>query len=352
MINNDKRVIIGLSGGVDSAVAAALLIDRGYEVMGVSLSMWKAGELNDQAKEDQYRDAQAVANHLKIPWSLVDMQAPFKQKVISYYLESLGKGMTPNPCIVCNKNIKWRSLLEIADQQNAAYISTGHYARLVRTDTVELHKAIHQAKDQSYFLSILGQPELSRSIFPLGEYTKTDTRRIAKEKGLPVAERPESQDLCFLGDLNQDEFIDQYAPQLLEKGEIVHQDGRVLGEHLGLAGYTIGQRKGIKIANSAALYVLEKDLIHNRVIVGEKELLGTSRLIAADVNWISGHLCSDEFKAMVKIRYRAAEREATIIRRPENKLEVLFKEEIRDITPGQAMVIYQGDNCLGMGFIE
>jgi tRNA-specific 2-thiouridylase len=351
-MKNNKAVVIGLSGGVDSAVAAALLIDLGYQVTGVSLSLWKADENQHQSPEEKYQDAQAVAKHLKIPWLLVDLRESFQQKVVGYYLESLEKGLTPNPCIVCNKNIKWRSLLDVADRNDAAFVATGHYAQIKNTKTFELHKATDLGKDQSYFLSVLGQPELSRTIFPLGKYTKDESRRIAKLKGLPVAERPESQDLCFFGDRKQNDFINQYAPDMLGKGEIMHQDGRILGEHQGLARYTVGQRKGIRIAHASALYVLKKDVPNNRLIVGEEGLLGTSSLIAGCINWISGHAPAGEFDAMVKIRYGTAGREGSIKVREDGKLDVAFDQQVRDVTPGQAMVMYRGDNCLGMGFIE
>jgi tRNA-specific 2-thiouridylase len=351
-MENSKTVVVGLSGGVDSAVTAALLIEQGYRVTGVSLSLWKAGEPHSNFPEENYRDAQAVASHLKIPWFLVDMRESFRQKVVSYYLESLEKGLTPNPCIVCNKIVKWRSLMDAADQHAAACVATGHYARVKHAATYELHKAADLRKDQTYFLSVLGQPELSRTVLPLGDFTKDETRRIAKKKGIPVADRSESQDLCFLGVLDQNDFIDQYAPDLLKSGEIIHQDGRVLGEHRGLARYTVGQRKGIQIAQSSALYVLKKDILNNRLIVGEEELLGTSGLTAGSINWISGHAPSDAFSATVKIRYGAAGKEGFIKVREDGKLDVRFTAEVRDITPGQAMVMYQGEKCLGMGFIE
>ncbi len=352
MSKNKKTALVGLSGGVDSAVAAALLIEQGYDVTGVSLSMWKAGQPQTGSTEEVYRDARTVADHLKIPWLLLDTGESFRQKVIGYYLDSLENGVTPNPCIVCNVNIKWRALLDAADEQGAANIATGHYARIQQTSTFELHRAADQTKDQSYFLSVLGQQELSRTIFPLAELTKNEVRTIARKRGLPIAERPESQDLCFLGEMDQNDFISRYAPGMLKQGEIVHLDGRILGEHQGLARYTVGQRKGIQIAHSAALYVLKKDIPNNRLVVGEKELLGSASLIAGSVNWVSGYPPAKEFSAMVKIRYRAAGREALIKVQEDGKLCATFHQPVRDITPGQAMVMYQGDNCLGMGFIE
>lgn len=343
-------MIVGLSGGVDSAVAAALLLEEGYQVIGVSLSLWKVQETPSPGGD--YQDAQKVAEHLGIPWLLVNQEEAFREKVVKYYLKSIEAGKTPNPCIVCNKGLKWKTLLEVADKIGAAYVATGHYARRYESQTIEIHKAKDAEKDQSYFLSILGQLELARTLFPLGEYLKDQVRFIAKTMKIPVATRLESQDLCFLGGLSQKAFIKEYAPDLLTKGEIVHVDGRVIGEHSGLAGYTIGQRKGLQIAHAAPLYVIRKDLINNRLIVGEREYQGVSNLTGGSVNWISGIAPGTEFRAIVKIRSRAIGREANVRLLDEGRLEVQFDQMIRDITPGQAMVMYQDNICLGMAFIE
>lgn len=351
MANNKQMVIAGLSGGVDSAVAAALLLDQGYDVTGVSLDLWHAGP-GFSNSEDTYRDAHRVAKHLGIPWILVDRRKSFRDQVVGYYLSSLQKGQTPNPCIVCNRIMKWHSLLETADGLGADYVTTGHYARRHVSETIELHKARDPSKDQSYFLSILGQAELKRTLFPLGEFMKIDVRKYAKDRRIPVADRKESQDLCFLGGMEQRSFITQYAPELLRKGEIVHHDGRILGEHTGLANYTEGQRKGIRIASSAPLYVIRKNIQTNQLIVGEKELLGRSSMTIRDINWIRGKAPGENFSAIVKIRYRAVGLEAEIHVRQDKKLDVRLSRQIRDVTPGQALVMYQGDNCLGMGFIE
>jgi tRNA-specific 2-thiouridylase len=348
---NKQAVVVGLSGGVDSAVTAALLLEQGYDVIGVSLGMWHAvGE--DSPPSEYYQDAQKVADHLGIPWILVDRQASFRKEIVGYYLNSLKDGQTPNPCILCNKILKWRSLIETADGLGADFVATGHYARRYDSQTIELHKARDSNKDQTYFLAMLGQPELKRTLFPLGETTKEEVRKIAKARMIPVADRKESQDLCFLGQLDQKDFIHQYSPEILLTGDIVHKDGRILGEHTGLANYTEGQRKGIKIAYSEPLYVVEKDIQNNRLIVGEREYLGRTSLTARDVNWISGKAPAKSFEATVRIRYRAAGQKAEIQESQDDKLTVHFKEPVRDITPGQAVVMYQADKCLGMGFIE
>jgi tRNA-specific 2-thiouridylase len=350
-----EKVVIGLSGGVDSATAAALLIDAGYRVIGVTLAMWRAGEEESDDRpgtQDRYTDARRVAEHLKIPWHLVDIRSGFQQKVIGYYTGALKTGITPNPCIICNKTIKWQALLESARQNGAEYVATGHYARRHISSSILLLKAKDVQKDQTYFLSILGQTELTQTLFPLGDHTKNEVRAIAEKKGLPVADRKESQDLCFLGNMDQEEFIKHYAPELISEGDIIHMDGRLLGRHTGLANFTIGQRKGIDIAFPSPLYVIQKEYGTNRLIVGEKQLLGKTGLIAGSINWISGEAPGVEFKAMVRIRYRSPERECNITYIKNDKIFVEFSQPLRDVTPGQALVMYQGDVCLGMGFIE
>ncbi|MGA9396794.1 MAG: tRNA 2-thiouridine(34) synthase MnmA [Anaerolineaceae bacterium] len=355
MENNKKSVVVGLSGGVDSATAAALLIDAGYRVIGVTLSMWQAEHdmtENEASPDERYTDAKRVADHLKIPWLLIDVKDDFYQKVVSYYTESLKIGITPNPCIVCNKTVKWQILLEAASQNGADHVATGHYARRHGHQTIQLLKAKDLQKDQSYFLSILGQRELQHTLFPLGEYTKQEVRKIAEGKKLPVAARKESQDLCFLGGMDQAEFITRFAPGMVSKGDIYHADGHLLGSHNGMAFYTIGQRKGINIAYASALYVIQKDYQKNRLIVGEKELLGKTGLIAGGINWVSGKAPGEKFSATVKIRYRSVEKNCKITILPDEKIAVQFGQSLRDITPGQALVMYQKDVCLGMGFIE
>jgi tRNA-specific 2-thiouridylase len=348
-------VVVGLSGGVDSATAAALLIDSGYRVIGVTLAMWRVEDEKPEKginSNEIYSDARLVADHLNIPWYLIDKKNEFYQNVVGYYVESLKQGTTPNPCMICNRIIKWRALLDAADEYGAGYIATGHYARRHISSTVELIKAKDKQKDQTYFLSVLGQKELQRTLFPLGGYTKQEIRKIAEEKKLPVAEREESQDLCFLGGLDQFKFVSRFAPNLFSEGTIEHVDGRKLGKHQGLAFFTIGQRKGISIAFPYPLYVIQKDIHNNRLIVGEKQLLGNNRLTAGGVNWVSGEAPGEEFYAQARIRYRSAEKECLIKTRSVGRIDVQFSHDLRDITAGQALVMYKGDNCLGMGFIE
>lgn len=350
-----ETVLVGLSGGVDSATTAALLIDSGYKVIGVTLSMWQAGMVGcggENEESERYEDARRVADHLKIPWRIIDQKIDFKNNVLRYYIDSLTQGLTPNPCIVCNKTIKWQMLLKTADDLGATYVATGHYARSHNNAIAVLSKAKDKNKDQSYFLSILGQKELTRTIFPLGDYTKVEVRQIAQKKKIPVASRIESQDLCFFGGLDQDKFIRTYAPGLMTEGDIVNTQGEFIGKHRGLALYTIGQRKGIMIPATSALYVIQKDIRNNRLVVGEKQILGKASLVAGAVNWISGNAPGNKFHAKIKIRYRSPDKECTIITRQDGKIEAHLDEPLRDITPGQAVVMYQGEICLGMGFIE
>jgi tRNA-specific 2-thiouridylase len=355
MAGKSDTVLVGLSGGVDSAVAAVLLLEQGYQVVGITLSLWHAAK--DEYKQNgshasTYRDVEKLSEFLKIPWIIIDQVKDFREKVVGYYLENLKQGGTPNPCIICNKLIKWSALLEAVEQNDARYLATGHYARRHNNQTIKLMKAKDPKKDQSYFLAILGQKELGRTLFPLGEYTKEEVRSIAKARGLPVTDRRESQDLCFLGGMKQNEFIYKYAPELIREGDITLVNGKLLGRHAGLVNYTIGQRKGIRIAHPNALYVVSKDYHNNRLIVGEKELLGRNSLVVGGLNWISGYPPRNKFQAKFMIRYHSIERDGEFELKPDGKLEVKSKQTIRDITPGQALVMYQQDTCLGMGFIE
>jgi len=248
--------------------------------------------------------------------------------------------------------VKWGAMLDAVDQYGAGYLATGHYARRHITNTIQLLKAKDKRKDQSYFLSILGQKELSKTLFPLGNYTKEMVRKIGRMHHLPVIDRPESQDLCFLGGMKQVDFLNKFAPELLREGEIMHVNGKTLGMHQGLANFTIGQRKGIKVPYPEALYVIEKNVQKNRLIIGEEKYLGRSALFARDINWISGSPPASDFRGNMKIRYQSKEIEGLIHLTSDGRLEVQLDHAVRGITPGQALVMYQEDACLGMGYIE
>jgi tRNA-specific 2-thiouridylase len=354
-----KRVVVAMSGGVDSSVAAALLVRQGYEVIGLMMRLWaegggaNGGAHNRCCSPDAMAQARRVAEGLDIPFYVVDAQAPFKAHVVDFFVEGYTAGVTPNPCLECNRHIRWDFLLRQALALEADHLATGHYARVRQADGEwHLLKGRDERKDQSYVLSVMGQVELSRALFPVGELTKFEVRALARELGLAVAERPESQDLCFLADGSYRRFIAERAPETVQPGPIVNRAGEVLGAHHGLPFYTIGQRKGIGVAGPEALYVLDTDATRNALIVGHRGDLGSDRLTARRVNWVAGAPPEGPFRAAVKIRYKAAEAAAAVTPIGEHEAEVAFDRDLRDITPGQAAVFYDGEVCLGGGIIQ
>ena len=350
------KVVVALSGGVDSSVAAALLVEQGYEVVGATMRLWSAPGCEEENRccTPQTRDLAAqLAEQLGIPFHILDAQQAFRQAVVQRFLDGYSRGDTPNPCVYCNRYLKWDYLWQFAQSIGAEAIATGHYARLRRgTDgTYELWKGVDATKDQTYFLSLLTQQHLAHTLFPLGEYTKVEVRQIAHARQLPAADQPESQDLCFLGKRDYRDFLRENAPQAVQPGEIVDQQGKVLGKHNGLAFYTIGQRKGMP-ASAHALYVYQKDLEHNRLVVGTEAELGADRMQVREINWIAGNPPADYFEAEVKIRFKAVPALAQIEVQPEGSAMVHFAKPLRDITPGQLAVFYQGEKVLGGGWIN
>jgi tRNA-uridine 2-sulfurtransferase len=358
-----QRVVVAMSGGVDSSVSAALLVEQGYEVVGLMMRLWSedgegASGYNRCCTPDQMDDARWIADKLNIPFYVLDTRDVFKGTIVQYFVEQYAQGNTPNPCLECNRHIRFEWLLNNALALDADYLATGHYARVRQgaDGKFNLLKGMDDAKDQSYVLSVMGQPELSRVMFPVGEYTKPQVRELAAKFGLPVASKHDSQDLCFLADGDYRRFLRQHSPELVgsqiaRPGPIMTRDGRVLGEHTGLPDYTIGQRKGLGLASGEPLYVLGMDPNRNALIVGTADELGTDRLIAACVNWISGEVPTEPIRAEVKIRYKARPAWATITPMGADKAQVVFDEKLRDITPGQGAVFYHGDVCLGGGII-
>lgn len=350
------KVVVALSGGVDSSVAAALLVEQGYKVVGATMRLWSAPGCEEENRccTPQTRElAVQLAKQLGIPFQILDAQEAFRQAVVQRFLDGYSRGDTPNPCVYCNRYLKWDYLWQFAQSIGAEAIATGHYARLRRgTDgTYELWKGIDATKDQTYFLSLLTQQHLAHTLFPLGEYIKVEVRQIAHAHQLPAADAPESQDLCFLGKRDYRDFLREYAPQAVEPGEIVDRQGKVLGKHNGLAFYTIGQRKGMP-ASAHALYVYQKDLEHNRLVVGTEAELGADRMQVREINWIAGNPPADYFEAEVKIRFKAVPALAQIEVQPESSAMVHFAKPLRDITPGQLAVFYQGEKVLGGGWIN
>lgn len=350
------KVVVAMSGGVDSSVAAALLKREGYEVIGMMLRLWSEPGKEDSNRcctPDSMAMARRVAAKLDIPFYAVDAKEIFRNTVVEYFLQGYARGETPNPCLVCNRHIRWEFLFNHAGAMGADFMATGHYVRLRREGAkTHLLKGVDATKDQSYVLHVLTQDKLARALFPVGEYAKSEIRALAEQMGLAAARRPDSQDLCFLAGEDYRNFLQRNAPQVNQPGKIVARDGRVLGEHNGLANYTIGQRKGLNLASSIPLYVLEKRAAENVLVVGPAEALGTQELLAVNVNWTSGETPTRPFRAMVKSRYTARETPGLVTPLDDgNRVSVRFEIPQRDITPGQAAVFYDGELVLGGGLI-
>ena len=350
------RVVVAMSGGVDSSVAVALLVEQGFEVIGMMLRLWSepgTGQQNRCCTPDAMAQAKQVAAHLKIPFYAIDAQEPFYNHVVKYFIEGYTRGVTPNPCLVCNRQIRWGFLLNHALAFEAQYMATGHYARIrENSGRIQLLRAVDRSKDQSYVLHVLNQEQLSRALFPIGEYTKSEVRQLAQQFNLPVADRPDSQDLCFLGEGDYRAFLNRNSSQDHNPGLIKNHQGEILGEHCGLAMYTIGQRRGLGLSSPDPLYVLKKDLERNELVVGAKEESDQYELSAEDVNWLSIEPPVEPIRAQVKIRYKSADEWAEIKPEENGYVEVIFDREITGITPGQAAVFYDEDICLGGGIIQ
>jgi tRNA-specific 2-thiouridylase len=351
------KAVVAMSGGVDSSVAAALLKEQGYDVMGMMLRLWSEPgkeESNRCCTPDSMAQARRVAAKLDIPFYVIDAKDVFRETVVQYFLDGYARGETPNPCLVCNRQIRWTFLLEHALALGADYMATGHYVRIQKAEDgrMNLLRAVDRSKDQSYVLHVLNQEKLARALFPIGDYPKTEIRAIAEKYGLPTASRKDSQDLCFLAGEDYRNFLQRNAAEILKPGEILTRDGRSVGTHTGLANYTIGQRKGLGVASSVPLYVLGKDSMTNSLLVGTQEELGSRELIARDVNWMSGEEPVEPFRAEVKIRYTAKEAEAWVTPINGWQARVEFDSPQRDITAGQAAVFFQSDLLIGGGIIR
>ena len=337
-----------MSGGVDSSVAAALLQQQGYEVEGVTMKL-TAGLCCDIGS------ALAVCKHLGIPHHLIDLQKEFTSAVIGNFVDEYRKGRTPNPCIRCNDIIKFRTLLTYAREHAFEFLATGHYARIGQDPAASrctLKKGSDAGKDQSYFLYRLTQEQLAHILLPLGDMRKTEVRRIAADLGLPTADRPESQEICFVPDNNYRNFLKTNAPDILRRGELVMTDGTVVGKHEGIAFYTIGQRRGIGIASGGRLYVVRIEPGSNRVVLGRRGDLETASLRVSDANFLPFDRLSAPLAVDVKVRYRSTLHRATITPAGGNRVAVAFDQPVPGVTPGQAAVFYDGDTVVGGGIIE
>ena len=352
-----EKVVVAMSGGVDSSAAAALLKEQGYDVIGMMLRLWSEPgkeESNRCCTPDSMAQARRVAAKLDIPFYVIDAKDVFRETVVEYFLEGYARGETPNPCLICNRKIRWTFLLDHALALGADYMATGHYVRRAKAEDgrINLLRAVDRNKDQSYVLHVLTQEKLKHALFPVGGYPKPEIRQIAERYGLPTASRKDSQDLCFLAGEDYRNFLQRNAAHMLKPGEIVTREGKVVGGHNGLPNYTIGQRKGLGIASPVPLYVLGKDAVTNTVIVGTQDELGSSELTARDVNWVNGEVPAEPFRAEVKIRYTAKEAEALVVPVDNgSSVQVRFDAPQRDITAGQAAVFYQGNLMIGGGII-
>jgi tRNA-specific 2-thiouridylase len=350
-----ERIVIGMSGGVDSSVAAAILKEEGWQVIGMMLRLWTdPGTENRCCAPDDVKEARSIAGQLEIPFYVVDAKEAFYQRVVEPFLDSYSKGFTPNPCLHCNRYIRWSFLRSRAKALGATKIATGHYARTIALSdgTVQLLMNPDPDKDQSYFLHLLTQDDLRSTVFPLAELSKTEVRQLARGFSLPVAERQDSQDLCFVGGGDYRDFIRNNNPDAVVPGPIHNEDNDLLGEHTGLADYTIGQRKGLGIAGPAPYYVLSKDRENNTLVIGFKEALGRQEFFIYKANWISGVPPSDSFRAQIKIRYKSPAAPGIVTPLNSHQAKIVLDEPLPDITPGQAGVIYNEQVCLGGGTIS
>ncbi len=345
-----EKIVVAMSGGVDSSVAAALLVEEGYDVHGVSLRMWE-GEGGPRVCSD-HRGAKEVAAALGIAHTLLDFRAQFLETVVRPFAADYLHGRTPNPCVACNRDFKLGTLLRWAKEQGASFVATGHYARAKRdaaASRAALFRGADRTKDQSYFLFALTNEQLDHALFPLGELQKAEVREKARRLGLPAAERPESQDICF-GDYKA--LVESYAqPGELAAGDFVDRSGKVLGRHDGIHRLTVGQRRGLGIAAKEPLYVVEIDDATKEVVVGGRDELRCAGLIARSVSWLEPP-AGGQIEAEVQIRYRAPAIACKIESRPDARCEVQFQEAFPAVTPGQAAVFYRGDQVLGGGWIE
>lgn len=352
-MKSDGPIAIAMSGGVDSSVAAALLAESGQPVFGLMLRLWSVpGVTNRCCSPADVDRARRVAAELGIPFYVLDAQAKFRGSVVRVFLDGYTQGLTPNPCIECNRQVRWSHLLRSAIAMGASRMATGHYARV--EDSPEgpiLRRATDRAKDQSYVLGMLSADELSLSRFPLGTLTKTEVRELAQRRGLASADRPESQDLCFLGGRDYREVLRELDGASLVPGPILATDGRELGRHNGLPAYTVGQRKGIGIAGPEPYYVISKDVARNALIVGTRATLGRREFATAPPNWIAGRPPVLPMALDVQIRYHSPARPALVSPAPGGGLEIVLEDPAPDVTPGQYAMFYLGDRCLGGAMI-
>lgn len=351
-----KNVVVAMSGGVDSSVAAALMVQQGYNVTGIMLKLWTSDcstSENSCCTPDAINQAQEVAGILKIPFYVIDVKQEFKQIVVDQFISMSEQGLTPNPCYFCNQSIRWGLLFEKSRKMGAEFLVTGHYANIEESNDglYHLKKGVDPKKDQSYVLSGLNQAQLRQTLFPLGKFTKDNIRLMAENLHFSVAKKPDSQDLCFVGDDGYREFLSKYSTTTRLTGKIRDLDGKVVGEHTGLANYTIGQRKGLGSGFQEPVYVINKDIDQNELSIGPKEALLFKEIITEPFHWILDKQPDFTRKFEVKIRYKAIPVKGKISKEENGRIRFIFDAPVRDATPGQVAVIYDGDEVLGSGLI-
>lgn len=342
-----SKVIIGMSGGVDSSVAAALLKKSGYDVIGVTMKLFDSGCCSNKAESD----AKRVAEKLDIPFYVIDCKKEFEENVISDFINEYKNGHTPNPCVICNKKLKFDAMLKSGMKLGAEYVATGHYAKIEEKDgRYLLMRSADRHKDQTYFLYTLNQYQLSHTIMPLSGMTKDDTRKIAEELGLDVAKKKDSQEICFIPDGNYADFIEERTGKC-PKGDFVDDCGNIVGKHNGIIRYTVGQRKGLGIALGRPVFVSRIDAVNNRVYLGDNGCQLNDTLYAENLNFIPFDNLTETIRCTAKIRYNAREAVCTVT--PYNDgVKVVFDEPQKSITPGQSVVFYDGDTVIGGGIIK
>ena len=344
-----KKVIVGLSGGVDSSVAAYVLMKQGYEVIGVTMHVW--GDISENLA---VKDAKKVADHLGIPHHVIDFTKEFKEKVVDYFIGEYMAGRTPNPCNMCNRFVKWEALLDRAKDFDAEYVATGHYARIKQLENGRLvvMNSATAVKDQTYALNQLRQDQLAHTIMPIGQYSKDEIRQIAKDAGIPVADKPDSQDICFIPDGNYKAFLEKYADRKLPaEGNFVNEAGEILGKHKGITNYTVGQRKGLGIALGKPVFVSAIKPETNEVVISDTGDVFARELYCNHLNFMAVEDLTEPTEVIAKIRYAHKGSPCTIEKVGEDTVKCTFHEDVRAITPGQSVVFYRDNYVFGGGII-
>ena len=345
-----KKVVVGLSGGVDSSVAAYLLKKQGYEVIGVTMQMWQGNEEENSA----VYDAKRVAEVLGIPFHVIDFKDVFRKNVMNYFVEEYLQGHTPNPCIVCNRYVKWEALLQRSREMGADYIATGHYARIVQLENgrYTVKTSATSAKDQTYALYNLTQEQLAHTLMPVGEYSKEEIRQIAQKAALPVAHKKDSQEICFIPDNDYASFLEREAGERVPgPGDFVTKDGQVVGQHKGITHYTVGQRKGLNLSMGHPVFVTKICPKTSQVVIGENEDVFGISLLCGQINFMGMDDLKEPRRVRAKIRYAHNGEMCLLERVGEDRIKCTFENPVRAITPGQAVVFYEQDYVLGGGII-